>query len=303
MVAGLKTVGFRSNAPAGPIKKVLLAGFITSSLVACGGGGGGGGGSDSSDNSGDRSNSGSATELSADVEGIYDVTGILDDSVDGNVYMGLDADGFSYFYIAETESESDCFVRNMVARWRAIDGDTIDLEWISGELGVSRLDVDDVNGNALEVTDVDSNEQLEFTRIDQTEEELLSCEGIEINSAEELATNIVGVYDVSFLQENGLVDVFYYVFKDDGTSVLYDYLGDEFDDYADCYYLSATESWQALDKSTLQFTLDETGEVLVYDLLSFDRKKLRLLDVDSFDVWSLATTELKESDLSPICDF
>lgn len=114
------------------------------------------------------------------------------------------------------------------------------------------------------------------------------------NSAQ--LAEIAGVWDSSVTYGN-VVDEIYTVINEDGTATEYDYLGDSFDDFANCYektdftltYLGGDE-FRATgpDGITFTFNASASGDTLTL------RAGSQTIDV--------TRSALIESDFQPICE-
>lgn len=87
-------------------------------------------------------------------------------------------------------------------------------------------------------------------------------EGGKSSSSVDGLSSIVGVYDLSKKYSDGTVDEWYLGIDSDGYFSVYDYMGDSYDNYMNCYFIR--RNWDKLTHvSGNVFTSEVVGEVTV----------------------------------------
>jgi hypothetical protein len=108
-------------------------------------------------------------------------------------------------------------------------------------------------------------------------------------------SEIAGVWDASITIDNE-VDEVYIVFKDYGDVIIYDYLGDTFDQGVDCYYQSI-ESITDLGDGSFEIVSDYSEDIIINIALSGGD----LIGTNSYGEFTFSKASLEESDFSPLC--
>lgn len=102
--------------------------------------------------------------------------------------------------------------------------------------------------------------------------------------------------------ETVLIDEYYLAFNSSGLMTVYDYAGDSYDDYGNCYWVG---NFQVVSKGNdkYEFTAMESTEKNVY-IITADSTYLRIrpeeTSVENQSV--LVISRLNTSDFTPLCD-
>ena len=107
--------------------------------------------------------------------------------------------------------------------------------------------------------------------------------------------NLVGLYDMSY-EEDGKEDVLYIYLADDGNIYVVDYLGDEYDDYDDCYYVSGDGEWSLSGNVLTLVELD--GGAYPYNIDKLTSSKLEISGIGFDHDWELDRVDLDPEEFS-----
>ncbi|TCS43661.1 hypothetical protein [Reinekea marinisedimentorum] len=118
-------------------------------------------------------------------------------------------------------------------------------------------------------------------------------ESADITSLKDLA----GVYDDSDSYEDGTVDEYFILVRENGSVASFDYAGDSYDDYDDCYWIFDDEDTLTHVSGSTFYSEYNDENVTV---TSEGSKYTFSTGSESF---SMVKTNMIEADLTPECDY
>ena len=109
-----------------------------------------------------------------------------------------------------------------------------------------------------------------------------------------------GVWKSSIDEGTEGIDEAYYAFTSDGLATFYDYAGDSYDDFANCYWVGNAQ-FKSKGDNKYEFTYLETAESEIITI-TVSGNIMTVTEEGDDESSTLTKSSLKESDLIPECD-